>query len=126
VTERLDPYGTWGDWDLQQFKVEVARWRATHPPHNVVARVAEWWPSLTQPGQRTGAVQVSRENDPEGNLWWMWVPRAAWLDDEAGYFRVQCFFRIYRVPQAPRLVCDEFRTVRSMAPAEVDRAEDMG
>jgi hypothetical protein len=39
---------------------------------------------------------------------------------------VQCLFRVYRQERSPRLVCDEFRTVRSMSPAEVDRADGMG
>ncbi|WP_203840617.1 hypothetical protein [Winogradskya humida] len=47
MTERLDPYGTWGDWTLQQFIVEVARWRDTeHPPADVFARVDQWWRRL--------------------------------------------------------------------------------
>lgn len=127
MTERLDPYGIWGDWDLQQFKVEIARWRdTTHPPDDAVDRVTQWWPRLGQPADRTGAVPVSAEYDHERNLWWMWVPNAAWLDDERGFHRVQCFFRVYEAARPPRLVCVAFRTVPSMTPSHVDRADGMG
>jgi hypothetical protein len=126
VAERLDPYGTWGEWDLEQFKVEIARWRdRTHPPNDVFARVDDWWRRLKQPAERFRAARVSRENDPQGNLWWMWVPGGEWLDEQNGHFRIQCFFRIHEHDRPPRLVCVEFRTVRSMSPAEADRADGL-
>jgi len=113
VTRDPDAFSIWGDWNLDQFKVQVVRWRDTaHPPAHRFAHVNQWWPRLKQPADRVGAVRVSRENDPEGNLWWMWVPEANWLD-HAGYFRVQCFFRSYERENPPRLVCEEFRTVQS-------------
>jgi hypothetical protein len=127
VTERLDPYGTWGDWDLDRFKVEIARWRdTTHPPEDVFALVDRWWPQLKQAAVRSGAVSVDIEEDPEGNLWWMWVPDASWLDEEHGYFRVQCRFRVYQLTRPPVLRCQKFRAVRSMSPTDVDRADGMG
>jgi hypothetical protein len=129
VTEQLDPYGTWGDWDLRKFKVEVARWRdTTHPPPpgEIYELVDRWWPRLKQAADRTGAVKVSEGVDPQGNLWWMWVPRAGWLDDSEGYMRVQCYFRVHRDDQRPWLECEEIRTVQSMTPVEVDRADGMG
>lgn len=127
MADHSDPYGTWGDWDLQRFKVEIARWRdGTHPPDTVYAVVERWWRRLAQPMDRSGAARVSHEHDSQGNLWWMWVPHGAWLDEQHGYFRVQCFFRVYERDQPPRLVCDGFHTVRSMSPADIDRASGMG
>lgn len=127
MTGRLDSYAVWGDWDLQGLKVEFARWRdTTHPPDDTVERVTRWWPRLKQSSDRTGAVRVGIENDLERNLWWMWVPHSGWLSEERGYFRVQCFFRVYESDHPPRLVCVEFRTVRSMTPTEVDFGDGMG
>lgn len=127
MTGPLDAHAIWGGWDLQQFKVELARWRdSTHPPDDVHTRTEQWWRRLKQRADRSAGVSVSRENDPRGNLWWMWVPGADWLDEQTGLFRVQCYFRVYEHDQPPRLVCDEFRTVQSMSPAEVDRADGMG
>ncbi|GIM88719.1 hypothetical protein [Paractinoplanes toevensis] len=126
MTERLDPYGTWGDWDLDRFKVEIVRWRdGSHPPDGIFDLVNRWWPRLEQPAERSGAVDIS-DDDPDGNLWWMWVPDAKWLDEEAGYFRVQCRFAVYELTRPPRLTCRQFRTVQSMTPADVDRADGMG
>jgi hypothetical protein len=128
VTGQPDAYAIWGDWDLEQFKVQVARWRDTppHPPADVFACVDRWWRRLKQPLEWSGAPRIDREIDPQGNLRWMWVPGAAWLDEQAAYFRVQCFFRVYEDDKPPRLVCDEFRTVRSTPPAEADQAGGMG
>ena len=63
--------------------------------------------------------------DPEGNLRWLWVPHADWLDEQ-GFFRVQCYFRVYEHGSPPRLVCEGFRTVRAMSAPEVDRADGTG
>lgn len=128
MTAQPDAYAIWGDWDLQQFKVQVARWRDTapHPPADRFACVDHWWRRLKQPLEWSGAARVAPEGDPEGNLRWLWVPNADWLDDQQGNFRVQCYFRVYELDRPPRLVCDGFRTVRSMAPAEVDRDDGMG
>lgn len=120
-----DTYAMWGDWHLDQFKVQIAWWRDnTHPPAEVVDRVAAWWPGLRQPAEWSGAARVSRDRDPEGNLHWMWVPDAKWLDEEAGFFRAQCWFRVYEAERPPRLECVEFRAVRSLTPAEVNRADE--
>jgi hypothetical protein len=127
VTERLDPYGTWGDWDLRQFKVELARWRdITHPPPDIYELVDQWWPRLAQPAERTRAVAVSEEYDPKRNLWWLWVPGAEWIDEPVGGYRVQCWFRVYEQLRPPQLVCDAFRSRQAMTPSEVDRADGMG
>ncbi|GAA1613501.1 hypothetical protein [Actinoplanes couchii] len=113
-----DTYAIWGDWDLQQFKVQVARWRSTTPPppDEVVTVVDHWWRRLKQPLEWTGAQRVSSENDPGRNLRWMWVPDAHWLDESVGYFRTQCYFRTFENVRPPRLVCAEFRTVQAMPP----------
>lgn len=122
-----DAYAIWGDWSLQQFKVKVAYWRdSAHPPTDVYERADQWWRRLKQPLEWAGAIRVSRQNDPQGNLRWLWVPGADWLDERAGYFRTRCFFRVYELDQPPRLVCDEFHSVRSLTPAGVDRADGMG
>lgn len=122
-----DSYGTWGDWDLQQFKVEIVRWRdTTHPPPESFRCANQWWPLLKQPTARAGAVRVSPDRDPDQTLHWMWVPGADWLDEQAGYFRVQCRFRVFQLASPPRLVCTKFLALPSLTPSELDRADGMG
>lgn len=122
-----DTYAIWGDWDLQQFRVQIARWRdITHPPDDRFDHANRWWPSLKQSVGRSGAVKALPENDPEGNLWWVWIPQADWIDDDGAFWRVACYFRRYENDNPPRLVCDQFRTVQTMSPDEVDRADGMG
>jgi hypothetical protein len=124
VTTDPDAFAIWGDWDLDGFKVLVLRWRdTTNPPAEVYDVVRRWWPRLKQPAEWSGAARVSRDRDLNGNLMWTWVPGADWLDDEHGYFRVQCWFRVHENDKPPRLVCDEIRTHPSLSPTEVDRAD---
>ncbi|GIF15456.1 hypothetical protein [Actinoplanes teichomyceticus] len=126
MTRDPDAWAIWGDWDLREFRVQIARWRdTTHPPDDVVHRVDRWWPRLRQRLEWWAAARVSRQNDPEGNQRWMWVPGADWLDDDTGYFRVQCFFRVHEAENPPWLECSKFRTVQALTPAEVRRADGM-
>jgi hypothetical protein len=126
VAKDPDAYAIWGDWDLDQFKVEVARWcSATHPPTAVLEIVEQWCRRLKQPMEWSSAARVSRENDPERNLRWMWVPGADW-DESAGRFRVQCYFRTHELETPPRLECVEFLTVPAVHPDGPDRADGMG
>lgn len=127
MTRQPDAYAIWGDWDLQQFKVQVARWRDTapHPPAESFTHVDQWWRRLKQPMEWSGAARVDRQHDPQGTMRWMWVPDAGWIDEQAGYFRVQCYFRVHEHEKPPRVVCEAFRTVRSMSPAEIDRADGL-
>lgn len=128
MTAQPDAYAIWGDWDLQQFTVEAVRWRDTppRPPADAVACVDQWWRRLGQPLEWSSAVRVTPEVDPVGNLRWLWVPDARWIDDQKGFFRVQCYFRVHETDRPPRLLCEEFRTVPSMTPPEIDRADGMG
>lgn len=128
MTVQPDAHAIWGDWDLQQFKTHFARWRDTppHPPSDSVTCVNQWWNRLKQPLEWSRAARVSAAVDPEGTLRWLWVPEAGWIDEQRGFFRVQCFFRVYEHDRPPRLVCEEFRTVQAMTPTEVDRADGMG
>jgi hypothetical protein len=122
-----DAYSIWGDWDLDQFRVKVAHWRdTTHPPSDAFDRVNQWWQRLKQPMEWSGSSRLRYDLDPQGNLRWMWVPDGSWLDENAGYFRVQCWFRIIELDRPPRLVCEEFRTVRALNPAEIDRSDGLG
>jgi hypothetical protein len=123
-----DAYAIWGDWDLQRFKIEVARWRDTdpHPPADLFDHVNGWWSRLKQPLEWRSAARVPRDADPQGSLRWLWVPDAAWVDDNHGYYRVQCYFRVYEAERPPRLVCQEFRSVPAMKPDEIDQADGMG
>ena len=118
-----DAYAIWGDWNLQEFKVQMARWRDTTappPPADVFGHVNQWWRRLRQPLEWASALRAGPDGDPQGNLRWMWVPGAAWIDEDEGYFRVQCYFRVYERDRTPRLVCDGIRTVLSLTPPEID------
>jgi hypothetical protein len=127
VTAEPDAYAIWGDWNLDQFKVELARWRSTaHPPDDVHATIDQWWRRLKQPMEWANAPYASQDLDPQGNLRWMWVPAGSWIDDAGAYLRTQCWFRAFEVERPPRLVCAEFRAVQSLSPSEVDRADGMG
>lgn len=122
-----DAYAIWGDWDLEQFKVQFARWRDAdpHSPAESVTCVNQWWKRLKQPMEWSSAARVSASVDFAGTLRWMWIPEASWIDEQRGYFRVQCYFRVLELDRPPRLVCQEFRTVQWMTPAGVDRAGGM-
>ena len=127
MTQDPDAYAIWGDWDLQQFKVAFAKWRdSTHPPAESLRNTDRWWRRLKQPMEWGGAQRVSRELDPEGTLRWMWVPDGGYLDEHRGFYRVQCWFRVYELDRPPRLVCEEFRTLKAMTPTEVDLSDGMG
>ncbi|AEV87153.1 hypothetical protein ACWT_6136 [Actinoplanes sp. SE50] len=106
--------GTPVEWDLEQFKVEAPRWRdAVHPPAEIYIKVERWWRLLKRVDARIEAVPVRPENNPEGNLWWMWVPDVEWEDEHGRGFRLSCYFRVYEKDDPPRLVCDEFRSERT-------------
>lgn len=126
MTRDPDAYAIWGDWDLDQFKVQIARWRdTTHPPAIIFALVDQWWHRLRQPLEWSNCPRVSPANDPAGNLRWIWVPGGDW-DELDGRFRVQCFFRTHQRKTPPRLECIEFVTVPALSPvvSEQEGQED--
>jgi hypothetical protein len=129
VTKDPDAYAIWGDWDLENFKTQIAVWRDTtspRPPAGSVECVKRWWPRLKQRADRTGAALVLPEDNPDENLWWIWVPGADWNDERRALFRVMCRFWVFEGDDPPRVVCKEFHTVPVMSPTEVDRADGMG
>ncbi|HWS32426.1 MAG TPA: hypothetical protein VN408_06750 [Actinoplanes sp.] len=118
MTRDPDRWVTWGDWEVEAFRIRIARWRdTTHPPADVFELTDRWHKRLYQSVEwRSAAQRVHPDRDPEGNLRWMWVPGAEWIDEATGRFRVQCYFRVYELETPPRLVCDEFVTVPAAYP----------
>jgi hypothetical protein len=130
VTRDPDAYAIWGDWTLEGFKVQLARWRDTtspRPPADKVEIINQWWPRLKQPLDRTGAALALPEDNPDENLWWIWVPGADWDEDEPRtLFRVMCRFWLFERDTPPRIVCQRFFTVPVMTASDMDRADGMG
>jgi hypothetical protein len=129
VTKDPDAYAIWGDWDLTEFKVEVPRWRdksEPRPPTEVVTAVNRWWPSLKQRIDRSGAFRVAIDDNPDGNLWWIFVPDVSWTADDAVTYKVLCRFWLFEHENPPRVTCKEFLTVPWMTPTEADQADGMG
>lgn len=131
MVERLEPHGTWGHWDLDQFEPEIEYWRTSeHPPADVFDHVDRWWSCLKHPAERASAYLVSRVNDDESapdetDIWGLWVPGSHIYDPGRGVFRVQCLFRLYELGK-PRVVCEAFHTAAWRSQTDADLADGMG
>jgi hypothetical protein len=125
----VDAYGTFGTWKLDDFEPGLNDWfDREHPPSDLFEQVQAWWPRLEHSSERTHAHPATDEATADGggedNVFVILVPGCSVPDESKGMLRALCIFQVFEVGH--RVVCRAFHTVRSTAPAEVDRADGMG